>query len=249
MPIHDWTKVTPGTFHDFHSAWIAELRKVLNGGVLPRGYYAMAEQVAGQIVPDVLALEVGPPDTEPSVDPDQPGGLAIAVAPPRVSLRRVTDESGVLLAKQKHLIIRHASGDRVVAFIEIVSPANKDGEPRVRSFVQKAHAAIGQGCHLLVLDLFPPGPADHSGMHGAIWRGYEGEGYKPPPGKPLTLAAYRADVEMGPECFVEPTAVGTPLIDMPLFFTPERYVNVPLEPTYAAAYAGVPERWRRVIEA
>jgi hypothetical protein len=37
MPVHDWTQVTAGTFHDFHKAWITELRNALNGGVLPGG--------------------------------------------------------------------------------------------------------------------------------------------------------------------------------------------------------------------
>ncbi len=50
-------------------------------------------------------------------------------------------------------------------------------------------------------------------------------------------------------CYVEPTAVGTSLIDMPLFLTPDRYVNVPLEKTYLAAYDGLPQRWKRVIMA
>ena len=57
MPVHDWNRVTAGTFHDFHLAWIAELRRALNGGLLPRGYYALAEQVAGDIIPDVLMLQ------------------------------------------------------------------------------------------------------------------------------------------------------------------------------------------------
>jgi hypothetical protein len=35
---------------------------------------------------------------------------------------------------------------------------------------------------------------------------------------------------------------------MPLFLTAERYVNVPLEATYQAAYRGMPEFWRNVIE-
>jgi len=48
--------------------------------------------------------------------------------------------------------------------------------------------------------------------------------------------------------YVEPTCVGRVLPDMPLFLTPEHYVNVPLENTYMAAWRGVPERWRRVIE-
>jgi hypothetical protein len=27
MPIHDWTRVDAGIFHDFHLAWIAEIRE------------------------------------------------------------------------------------------------------------------------------------------------------------------------------------------------------------------------------
>lgn len=35
---------------------------------------------------------------------------------------------------------------------------------------------------------------------------------------------------------------------MPLFLYPERYINVPLEPTYLVAYQGMPAFWRGVIE-
>src|SRR4051812_9556030 len=36
MPMHDWTRVDDGTFHDFHTAWIGELRKYLIGAACPR---------------------------------------------------------------------------------------------------------------------------------------------------------------------------------------------------------------------
>lgn len=36
--------------------------------------------------------------------------------------------------------------------------------------------------------------------------------------------------------------------EMPLFVRPDRYVNVPLEPTYQAAYRGMPAFWRAVLE-
>ena len=49
-------------------------------------------------------------------------------------------------------------------------------------------------------------------------------------------------------CF-EPTAVGHVLIDMPVFLTPDVYINVPLEATYQEAWHGVPRRWKEVIEA
>ena len=44
MPIHDWTRVSSGTFHDFQQGWTIEIRNTLNSGVLPDGYYAMADQ-------------------------------------------------------------------------------------------------------------------------------------------------------------------------------------------------------------
>ena len=57
MPIHDWTRVIPGTFHDFHHEWISTIKRSLNAGVLPSNYYAMAEQIAGGLGPGVLTLE------------------------------------------------------------------------------------------------------------------------------------------------------------------------------------------------
>ena len=45
MPIHDWSRVDPGLFHDFHQAWVNELRNALNGGGLPPGFFALAEQL------------------------------------------------------------------------------------------------------------------------------------------------------------------------------------------------------------
>ena len=51
------------------------------------------------------------------------------------------------------------------------------------------------------------------------------------------------------EVYLEHLAVGTALPEMPLFLRPDRYVNVPLESTYQAAYRGLPAFWREVLEA
>jgi hypothetical protein len=48
MPLHDWTLVDAGIFHAFHVSWIPEIQKVLDGGLLPEGYYALAEQHGGR---------------------------------------------------------------------------------------------------------------------------------------------------------------------------------------------------------
>ena len=59
--------------------------------------------------------------------------------------------------KQKTVTVRHVSGDRIVAMVEIVSPGNKSARHAIRSFVEKAVEALYRGYHLLVVDLFPCG--------------------------------------------------------------------------------------------
>jgi Protein of unknown function (DUF4058) len=247
MPIHDWTKVSAGIFHDLHMAWIAELRRVLNSGLLPPGYYALAEQVARPIVPDVLTLQESlTAQADSNGGSAEEGGVAVATSPPAASVRDTISEAMLLATRQRHLAIRHTSNDRIVALIEIISPGNKEKRSTVEQFVDKAVGALDEGLHLQVMDLLPPGRFDPGGMHGVLWSRLGGQ-YDPPAGKPLTLASYASAGTV--TCYVEPTAAGTAMIDMPLFLTAERYVNVPLEQTYQASYEGVPARWKRVIEA
>lgn len=253
MPMHDWSRVSAGTFHDFHVAWIAELRRVLNGGLLPHGYYALAEQVASEVIPDVLTLQhtAGPEGADGLRDAYEGSAaavLSVAKAPPRVRVTATNSDTAQLALRQRRIVIRHASGDRIVALIEIVSPGNKESGPMLRSFVEKAVAALQTGYHLLILDVWPPGSFDPNGIHGAIWAEVNGR-YVAPADQPLTLAAYAARGVGQVTAYVEPLPVGIALPDMPLFLTPDEYVNVPLERTYLAAWEGVPERWGQVIEA
>lgn len=250
MPIHDWTRVSDGTWHDFHLAWIAEIRNALNGGLLPPKYYAQAEQIAGPLGPDVLTLQE--PDTPlpngkplASSDDGDGSGVAIATAPPRMRHTAEAEMNDYIL-KRRTIVIRHNSGDRIVALLELVSPGNKSAQHAINSFVEKAQEALFRGYHLLVVDLFPPGPRDPNGIHAAIWGGFSDEKFELPPDEPLTLVSYSAGQRK--KAYIEPTAVGRAIIDMPLFLTPERYVNVPLEATYQSAYRGVPRKWKAVLE-
>lgn len=244
MPVHDWTKVSAGTFHDFHVAWIAEIRNTLNTGVLPPTYYAMAEQIAGNLGPDVLTLQ-RQEDVANSPRESNYGMTAVEEKPPEVEFVAETEMDAYAL-KQRTLVIRHSSDDRIIALIEIVSPGNKSTRHALRSFVEKAAAALYRGYHLLIADLHPPGKRDPQGIHGAIWSEISDESYTAPLNKPLTLAAYSAGEIK--KAYVQPFAVGEQLCDMPLFLEPEEYVNVPLDKTYQGAWRGVPERWRTVLE-
>lgn len=61
MPIHDWTRVSDGTFHAFHVSWVSAIQEALNAGILPPDYYAQSEQIPGPLGPDVLTLQAAEP--------------------------------------------------------------------------------------------------------------------------------------------------------------------------------------------
>jgi hypothetical protein len=246
MPVHDWTRVEDGIFHDFHVAWIPELRTVLNGGLLPDGYYALAEQHAGRSIADVLTLHTSPTAWEPLPLPPDTGGIAVAEAPPKVRRKQTIEQ--VALTRRRTVAVRHVSGHRLVALVEIVSPANKDRAEHIEDFAAKVMSALDHGVHVLVVDLFPPGPRDPHGLHEIIMQrlAQSDEPYDLPMDEPLTLASYAAGASI--EAYAEHLAVGAALPEMPLFLRPDRYVNVPLESTYHAAFRGMPAYWRNVLE-
>ena len=249
MAMHDWTRVLAGVFHHFHHDWITAIASTLNDGGLPDDYYALAEQQAEGPIPDVLTLErrEGDAEHDPHSSGNGSGGVALAEAPPRVRYT-LEAEQEVYAAKANRIAVFHATGDRVVAYVEIVSPGNKHSTAAIVKFLDKMAEAIQRGCHLLVIDPHPPTPRDPRGLHARFWEDYFGQ--KDSPGvsdeQPLGLMAYRSDLV--PTAYFEPISVGQPLPDMPLFFTPDNYVNVPLEETYQRAWRSVPRRWRAVIE-
>src|SRR5277367_5594404 len=86
MPMHDWTLVSDGTFHDFHYSWVLEIKRALKRGLLPKGYYVMAEQFGGDLgAPDVLTLQASESKPEPEVP--LAGTATLTESPPVVQSR------------------------------------------------------------------------------------------------------------------------------------------------------------------
>jgi hypothetical protein len=240
MPIHDWTRVRAGTFHHFHQRWIAALGDALNTGLLPPGYFALAEQRAGGPEPDVITLRLpgtGGPDAVP-------GGSAVTAVPPKTKFRTESDAANYA-RRADRLTVRHDDGD-VVAVIEVVSPGNKDSRHAVRAFTRKAAALLHAGIHLLVIDLFPPNPRNPQGIHKAIWDRIRDEPFTLPPDKQLTLAAYSAGGRT--VAYVEPLGVSDVLVDMPVFLTPDYHVPCPLEATYQTTWGVFPAALKGPLE-
>jgi hypothetical protein len=238
MPIHDWTRLEAGDFHDFHQCWVVGIRNALNSGLLPPDYMAMAEQVTGRPIPDVVTLQAREPRG------GSEGGIAVAAAPP--TARLIARIERVNYAKRAdRVVIRHGRG-KVVAIIEILSPGNKDSRNAIRSFVEKAADILNQGINLLVVDLFPPTPRDPLGIHKAIWDEFADEPFEVPSGKPLIVASYvGGDISTA---YVESVGVGDPLPSLPIFLSETRYIPAPLEATYLQAWAVFPGLLKDIIE-
>ena len=132
-----------------------------------------------------------------------------------------------------------------MAFIEIVSPGNKDGDRSLEQFVGKIADAMQQGIHVLVLDLFPPTTRDPAGIHKAIWDQFDREDFALPAHQNRVFASYESDGVQ--DAHIETIGLGDPLPDMPLFIAPGAHVLVPLEETYMNAWEGTPAAVRRQV--
>jgi hypothetical protein len=254
MPIHDWTRVKAGIFHDFHHEWISTIKYAINRNLKGTRYYALAEQIAGDFGPDVLTLQAPERNgtkqlnrlrsQEVSRNQANAPGVAVAESPPKVRFR-FANEQKWYAAKKKAVTIRHVSEHNLVAVLEILSPGNKSTRDALTAFAQKAHNLLAAGVHFSVVDLFPPTRRDPKGIHPILWSDEDDDTFQFDPRKPLTCASYVSAPL--PEAFVEPVGMGDKLPDLPVFLTPQRYVPVPLEVTYQAAFEAVPQFWREAL--
>jgi hypothetical protein len=246
MPVHDWTRVNDGIFHHFHYSWVLEIQRALRRGLLPKGYYVLAEQIGGDVgEPDVLTLQAAGTKS----DPDGPlsGTATLTETPPIIQTRtRIPRDPYARL--QRTVVIRHTSGDRIVAMIEILSRGNKSSRHAIRSFLDKAIAALNGGVHLLLIDVHPPGPRDPNGIHGALLNEIGTEEYVLDRERPLTTVAYTSGADLV-DAFVNHFAVGEPIPEMPLFLTRENFIRVPLEAAYMAAWEDVPPQYQDILHA
>lgn len=237
MPLHDWSRMPAGLFHDFHQSWSIRIKDALNAGRLPKGLAALVEQRSGPREGDVLTIE-----TKNAASSGQ-GGVAVLERPVTQIVRRSTRE--IYSARANRIVVKHHLG-RIVAVIEILSPGNKDSRAALRDFVSKTIDFLRKGIHVLVVDPFPPTARDPFGIHKAIWDEIEEEDFVFPAGKDRIFVSYEAGEAR--TAYVEPLGLGDVLPDMPLFLTSDLHVRVPLESTYEATWNVSPEELRQAVE-
>lgn len=225
MPMHDWSRLGDDEFHDFHVSWLHEIRRALNTGLLPAGYYACVEQHINGIVPEVMTLTADPYQSRD----DTSGGVMLLE--PRQ--QPTVETGGAPYYRRNRLItIRQDVAHQLVAIIEIMSPEKKASRDQLRATVTRATGFLNRGVHLMLLDAIAPGRLDPKGLHWAIWEELTGDEVTTP-SKPLTVVSYQATDNI--RAYVQEVSPGDRLDDLPLFLT-DGCIELPLEAIYRSAF-------------
>ncbi len=147
-PLDDLT-----SWEGFHGQWPAMIVQAL-ARKLPRRYVAAPRVHSGSYVEiDVATYDKDAPDS-PALEADSGngGGVATAVwAPARPTLALATDLPD--LDEYEVLVYDSKRGRRLVAAVEIVSPANKDRPEHRRTFVAKCAALLQKLVSVTIIDL------------------------------------------------------------------------------------------------
>lgn len=158
-----------------------------------------------------------------------------------------SDPEEAYIRRQQRVTVHAIPGDRVITTIELPEAGLKRNPAWLRTFALRLRSRIDQGVNCCILDVFPRTPAAPRGIHPLIWSPFAQTDFPLFPEQPFTVASYVGGPD--PQAFIEPLALGDPLPDIPLFLAPKEYVSLPLEATYQAAWAEVPDRWREELEA
>ncbi len=213
----------------FHGAWAAAMARLLNGGVLPPGYYAVPFlDRDGPVEIDVAALQ-GFEAAESAGEPFAPrpwapptAGLAVAVDWPSVDDVRVE-------------VFADEGDPRLAAAVELVSPRNKDRARAREAFAAKCADHLRHGCGLVIVDVVTTRRAD---LHADLLAALEAE----PAGLSGSLSAvsYRsANRDGAGQLLAWPAAleIGQPLPTVPLWLGADLAVPLDLEASHTAACA------------
>jgi hypothetical protein len=202
---------------------------------LPAGYVAGPHVHSGaQIAIDIAAFEKD--DAPPVEEPNETGGGVATVVwlPAAASLAVETDLPD--FDEYEVRIYDARRGRRLVAAVEIVSPANKDRPEHRNAFVGKCAALLQKGIAVRIVDIVT---VRHFNLYAEVlaFCGHADPTLSDPP--PHTYAAscrwVRRDKRTILKAWSHVLTVGQPLPRLPLWLTADRVVPLDLEPSYEQA--------------
>ena len=186
MPIHDWTRVTAGTWHAFHLSWIRNRSPQRRPAAveLLRPSRAIADPWGR------MCSHSRPRNSLPTSNTRTVRAAAWPWRPPLPECDSSMRWRWTIRTNPRTLVIRHVSGDRIIALLELVSPGNKASRSALESFVDKAIEAL-HGVSPADRGPLPARPATRRASMVPLGRARP-TSFALPPSEPLTLAAYSA---------------------------------------------------------
>lgn len=222
------------SWEGFHGGWpmvvVQHLRRRL-----PAGYVAEPRVHLGtQVEIDIATFEKDEPLSAPAFNEGN-GGVATAVwAPPKPS---ITIETALPENNEYEVRIYDARhGRRLVAAIEIISPANKDRPEHRNVFVAKCVALLRKGVAVSIVDLVT---VRHFNLYAELlaFIGHSDPTFGAEP--PDIYAASCRWVEKGKRSLLEAwsysLAIGQPLPILPLWLAENLVIPLDREPSYEQA--------------
>jgi len=216
----------------FHGAWAEAIARHLNEDLLPPRYVAEARvKIGSQIEIDVATLD----ENGDRIATSENGGVAVW-APPKPTVSTVLDFADLDVIEIT--IVNEEEGPKVVAAIELVSPANKDRASHRHAFAIKCASYLQNGISVMIVDVVTERHGNlHANLVELLRLAVQSPAMAP---EDLYASAYRHVA--GPdqnrlELWVEALAVGESLPTLPLWLSVELALPISLEQTYLAACA------------
>jgi hypothetical protein len=212
----------------FHGAWAEAIALGLNQS-LPERFVAEARvKVGGQVEIDVGTFAEGE-----SSATSESGGVATWAPPKPVATAPLDFPDPDIFEVQ---VLSEAEGPRLVAVIELVSPANKDRPANRRMFAVKCASYLQSGVSVILIDVVTERTGN---LHAELLDLLQARLVTPGQGvHDLYAAAHRAVVApsgLRLETWAHALSVGASLPTLPLWLQADLCLPLDLEATYHAA--------------
>ncbi len=236
MPLRDHFDASAddtATWQELHAMWPAMIVLHLTR-ILPKGYVAAPRvHIGKEMEIDLAALErPGAGPTGRRADKNGNGGGATAVVAPPVPTVEF-DSAWPDQDTFETRVYETSRGRRLVAAIELVSPANKDRPDNRRAFVTKCAALLQNGVSVSIVDLVTSCEFNlGTDLMELIRRSDPIFSPDPPPIYTVTCRARTQDRRTKVAVWANHLAVGKELPALPIWLTEELSVILDLETSY-----------------
>jgi hypothetical protein len=218
------------SWSELHGMWPGEMVRHLKK-ILPPGFRAAPKiHLGSPFEVDVSAL-----DERPYGERTAWNGTATLTAPaPTLTVEaELPDEDEY----ETRIYEEDDTGRTLVAAIEIVSPSNKDRPRSRRTFVKKVAELLQEDVCVAIVDLVTN---RHPNLYAELLDRLECSDPSlgdPPPGLyAVSMRARKTDRRPALlEAWFHPLTLGQPLPKLPIWLTPERHIELDLEPSYEEA--------------